>query len=125
MYELDRLAWAKATIKLRNGKGMIARALSDTFARIAPSGVPEFVLAQPLGAVTAIPLARVLFADARAEDSSELLLGAHRSWVSAIPDNAPRSTTRRGGMRIRVNANPISATVKSALVWMELVPTGL
>ncbi|MDQ3642524.1 MAG: aquaporin, partial [Actinomycetota bacterium] len=39
----------------------VARTLSDTFAGIAPSSVPAFVLAQITGAVLAIALVRLLY----------------------------------------------------------------
>jgi glycerol uptake facilitator-like aquaporin len=39
----------------------IARTLSDTFAGIAPSSVPMFVLMQVVGAGLAVPLVRLLF----------------------------------------------------------------
>jgi hypothetical protein len=47
--------WFTSTRSYANPANTAARALSDTFARIAPSGVPEFVLAHLLGGVTAIP----------------------------------------------------------------------
>jgi glycerol uptake facilitator-like aquaporin len=46
----------------------IARALSNTFAGISPSHVPVFVLAQLLGALTAIPVAKLLFANTASEN---------------------------------------------------------
>jgi arsenate reductase len=41
----------------------VARALSDTFAGIAPGSVPGFVLAQLLGAALAVALVRLLYPD--------------------------------------------------------------
>jgi glycerol uptake facilitator-like aquaporin len=49
----------------------IARSLSNTFAGIAPSHVPAFILAQLLGALAAIPIARVLFAPRIAAGAAE------------------------------------------------------
>jgi glycerol uptake facilitator-like aquaporin len=43
----------------------IARSLSDTFAGIAPSDVPGFIVAQILGALVAVLLGGWLFAKAR------------------------------------------------------------
>jgi len=43
----------------------IARSLSDTFAGIAPSDVPGFIIAQILGALVAAALAGWLFAQER------------------------------------------------------------
>jgi glycerol uptake facilitator-like aquaporin len=43
----------------------IARALSDTFAGIAPAGVPAFVVAQFLGMLAALALSRWLWREVR------------------------------------------------------------
>ncbi|MGH3427571.1 MAG: hypothetical protein ACRDQZ_08385 [Mycobacteriales bacterium] len=48
----------------------IARSLSDTFAGIAPSDALMFVIAQLIGAVIAVPIARLLFAPAAAPASA-------------------------------------------------------
>jgi glycerol uptake facilitator-like aquaporin len=53
--------WFTSSTSFANPAITIARSLSDTFAGIAPSGVPAFVLAQLLGAVAAVPTARILF----------------------------------------------------------------
>jgi glycerol uptake facilitator-like aquaporin len=53
--------WFTSSTSFANPAITIARSLSNTFAGIAPSHVPAFVLAQLLGAVAALPLARVLF----------------------------------------------------------------
>ena len=39
----------------------VARALSDTFAGIAPANVPSFIVVQLLGAVAAVPLLRRIY----------------------------------------------------------------
>jgi glycerol uptake facilitator-like aquaporin len=60
--------WFTASTSFANPAVTLARALSDTFAGIAPSGVPGFVLAQLLGAGAALLLARWLWpAGARSE----------------------------------------------------------
>jgi len=53
--------WFTASTSFANPAVTIARSLSDTFAGIAPSGVPAFVAAQLLGTLTAIALARRLW----------------------------------------------------------------
>jgi glycerol uptake facilitator-like aquaporin len=54
--------WFTSSTSFANPAITIARSLSNTFAGIAPSHVPAFILAQFAGALAAIPLARVLFA---------------------------------------------------------------
>lgn len=50
--------------------GAIARSLSDTFAGIAPHGVPAFIAAQTIGAILAIPLARWLWGKCIVKESA-------------------------------------------------------
>ena len=50
--------WFTASISFANPAVTVARAISDTFAGIAPAGVPAFIAAQLLGAVAALGLAR-------------------------------------------------------------------
>jgi len=52
--------WFTSSTSFANPAITIARALSNTFAGISPSHVPAFILAQVLGAVAAIPVARLL-----------------------------------------------------------------
>ena len=53
--------WFTASTSFANPAVTIARALSDTFAGIAPAGVPAFVMAQIVGALSAVVLARWLW----------------------------------------------------------------
>jgi glycerol uptake facilitator-like aquaporin len=53
--------WFTSSTSFANPAITIARSLSNTFAGIAPSHVMGFILAQALGALTAIPFARYLF----------------------------------------------------------------
>jgi len=53
--------WFTASTSFANPAVTIARALSDTYAGIAPAGVADFVAAQLIGALTATVLARWLF----------------------------------------------------------------
>lgn len=60
--------WFTSSTSFANPAITIARALSNTFAGISPSHVPGFVLAQFLGAVTAIPVAKLLFVNTKREN---------------------------------------------------------
>jgi glycerol uptake facilitator-like aquaporin len=60
--------WFTSSTSFANPAITIARALSNTFAGISPSHVPAFVLAQLLGALTAIPVAKLLFTNKRSEN---------------------------------------------------------
>jgi glycerol uptake facilitator-like aquaporin len=53
--------WFTASTSFANPAVTVARALSDTFAGIAPAGAPAFIAAQLLGALTALPVARWLW----------------------------------------------------------------
>jgi glycerol uptake facilitator-like aquaporin len=58
--------WFTASTSFANPAVTIARSLSDTFAGIAPSDVPGFIVAQILGALAAAALGGWLFARAHA-----------------------------------------------------------
>jgi glycerol uptake facilitator-like aquaporin len=53
--------WFTASTSFANPAVTIARSLSDTFAGIAPGGVPGFIAAQIIGTLAAIALARWLY----------------------------------------------------------------
>ncbi len=53
--------WFTASTSFANPAVTIARSLSDTFAGIAPSGVPGFIAAQCLGAAIGLVTAKTLF----------------------------------------------------------------
>jgi glycerol uptake facilitator-like aquaporin len=59
--------WFTASTSFANPAVTMARALSDTFAGIAPAGVLGFIVAQLIGAALATMLARWLWADLAAE----------------------------------------------------------
>ena len=61
--------WFTSSTSFANPAITIARALSNTFAGISPSHVPAFILAQLLGALAAIPVARLLFPSPRPESA--------------------------------------------------------
>lgn len=62
--------WFTASTSFANPAVTIARSLSDTFAGIAPQGVPAFIAAQLIGAVLVIPLASWLWGGASAKQSA-------------------------------------------------------
>jgi arsenate reductase len=66
--------WFTSSTGFANPAVTIARTLTDTFAGIAPSSVPAFVAAQLTGALLAVGVARMLFAEH--EPSPEEVLDA-------------------------------------------------
>ena len=64
--------WFTSSTSFANPAITIARALSNTFAGISPSHVPAFIFAQFLGALAAIPVARLLFANTKPEGAPSL-----------------------------------------------------
>jgi glycerol uptake facilitator-like aquaporin len=52
--------WFTSSTSFANPAITIARSLSNTFAGISPAHVPGFIVAQLLGALAAIPVARML-----------------------------------------------------------------
>jgi glycerol uptake facilitator-like aquaporin len=61
--------WFTASTSFANPAVTIARSLSDTFAGIAPSGAPAFILAQFAGMLAALALARWLWPSERPGDA--------------------------------------------------------
>ena len=59
--------WFTASTSFANPAVTLARSLTDTFAGIAPSGVPAFVAAQLAGAAAALATAHVLFGEGNRE----------------------------------------------------------
>ena len=55
--------WFTASTSFANPTVTIARTLTDTFAGIAPHSAPQFILAQLVGVVVAIGLAKITFND--------------------------------------------------------------
>jgi arsenate reductase len=60
--------WFTSSTSFANPAVTIGRTLTDTFAGIAPSSVPAFIVAQLIGGLAAVGLARFLFPDAPALD---------------------------------------------------------
>lgn len=55
--------WFTASTSFANPAVTVARSLSDTFAGIAPNGVPLFIAAQVAGMIAAVVLARWMWCD--------------------------------------------------------------
>ncbi len=53
--------WFTASTSFANPAATVARSLSDTFAGIAPSGAPSFIIAQFAGMLAAVAVARSLW----------------------------------------------------------------
>jgi glycerol uptake facilitator-like aquaporin len=62
--------WFTSSTSFANPAVTIARALTDTFAGIAPADAPAFIAAQAAGAVAAVALFRFVFARPRGSQSS-------------------------------------------------------
>jgi glycerol uptake facilitator-like aquaporin len=58
--------WVTSSTSFANPAGTIGRALSDTFAGIAPASVPGFLAAQVVGMLLAVLIARQLWGSTRA-----------------------------------------------------------
>jgi glycerol uptake facilitator-like aquaporin len=58
--------WFTSSTSFANPAITVARALSDSFAGIAPASVPAFIAAQVAGALVALAVAKPLFAGTRA-----------------------------------------------------------
>ena len=63
---ITAMYWATSSTSFANPAVTAARTLSDTFAGIAPSSVPGFLLAQVVGAALAVGTVRLLYPDAAA-----------------------------------------------------------
>ena len=60
--------WFTSSTSFANPAVTVGRTLSNTFSGIAPESVPGFVVAQIIGALLAVALARYLFANVHAAD---------------------------------------------------------
>jgi glycerol uptake facilitator-like aquaporin len=63
--------WFTASTSFANPAITVARSLSDTLAGIRPQDVPGFIVAQLIGALVALLIARVLFVQASAPSKAE------------------------------------------------------
>ena len=68
--------WFTASTSFANPAVAIARSLSDTFAGIRPVDLPGFVIAELLGALIAMVLARWMLADPKPVSQAQQLKGA-------------------------------------------------
>lgn len=84
--------WFTSSTCFANPAITLARSLSDTFAGVRPSDVPPFVLAEVLGALTALLIGRFLF-------PTDAICGVARATPteerSTNPQSAHRARTRR------------------------------
>ncbi len=69
----------------------IGRMFSDTFAGIAPSSVPGYVIAQLVGAVVALGLLRALYPHVRPADAADVVIPTTAADTSTTPANEARS----------------------------------
>ena len=67
--------WFTASTSFANPAVTIARALTNTFAGIAPSNVPMFIVAQVLGALGAMALMQWLLSSVRTPSKSGAMAG--------------------------------------------------
>jgi glycerol uptake facilitator-like aquaporin len=63
--------WFTSSTSFANPAITIARGLTNTFAGISPSHVPAFIVAQLLGALAAVPTARMLFVNTNSESEAD------------------------------------------------------
>jgi len=71
----------------------IGRMFSNTFAGIAPSSVPPFIVAQLIGGVVAIGVIRTLYPDITSEEAAEIMLpheedGVGRARLATAKDSS-------------------------------------
>jgi arsenate reductase len=66
--------WFTSSTSFANPAISVGRMLSDTFAGIAPSSVPGFVVAQLAGGAIAIALIRVLYPDVGPEEAADVVV---------------------------------------------------
>ena len=65
----------------------VGRMFSNTFAGIAPSSVPSFVVAQVVGGAVAVVIIKVLYPDITAAEASDIMVPHHLAVSSASTDN--------------------------------------
>ena len=66
----------------------IGRMFSDTFAGIAPSSVPGYVIAQLVGAAVALGLLRALYPHVRPADAADVVIPTAPAETSTRPADA-------------------------------------
>jgi len=65
---------------------------SDTFAGIAPSSVPSFVVAQVAGAVVAVGVIRLLYPHLTSTEASEIMYPDRLTEPAAAPGSSEGAT---------------------------------
>ena len=84
--------WFTASTSFANPAVTVARALSNTYAGIAPSGAPAFILAQLAGALIAVVLSGWLWT----REEVESLSAPHPQPLPASPSATPRQVGLTG-----------------------------
>jgi arsenate reductase len=67
----------------------VGRMLSATFAGIAPSSVPAFVVAQVIGGALALGVIRVLYPGVTPAEAADIIVPRHRDWPDADTQASP------------------------------------
>ena len=70
----------------------VGRMFSDTFAGIAPSSVPSFVVAQVAGAVVAVGVIRLLYPHLTSTEASEIMYPDRLTGPAAAPGSSEGAT---------------------------------
>ena len=70
----------------------IGRMFSNTFAGIAPSSVPSYIVAELIGGAVAIGVIRALYPDITPEEASEIMLPHEDGAKERSPDLQQTST---------------------------------
>ena len=91
--------WFTSSTSFANPAITIGRMFSDTFAGIAPSSVPAFIVAQIAGGVLAVGIIKVLYPDVTSAEAADIIVPhpGHASPARAAHDGAPPSADRPPG----------------------------
>jgi arsenate reductase len=91
--------WFTSSTSFANPAITIGRMFSDTFAGIAPSSVPAFIVAQIAGGVLAVGIIKVLYPDVTPAEAADIIVPhpGHASPARAAHDGAAPSADRPSG----------------------------
>jgi glycerol uptake facilitator-like aquaporin len=67
----------------------VGRIFSNTFAGIAPSSVPVFVVAEVIGGIVAVIVVKILYPDLTEDEAADIIVPHH---LAAEPQSSPHST---------------------------------
>ena len=82
--------WFTASTSFANPAITIARSLSDTFSGIRPADVPTFIVAQLIGALLALSIARILFQRPAALSTATEIVQAREAPMAGDADRSAR-----------------------------------